>query len=85
MVANSNEIYIFELLACGTVVSQRRDELWGRKVIQFVDNEAACAALTKGAANSRVALMLVYFLWGDSRAARHLELDGARSNKCQPS
>ena len=28
-----------------------------------VDDEAACAALTKGAAENKVALMLVYAMW----------------------
>ena len=41
-------------------IFQPRDELWRRKVISPVDDEAACAALTKGAANNKEALMLVF-------------------------
>ena len=49
LAATSNRICLFELFAASTTVFQLRDRLWGRRVILFVDNEAACAALTKGA------------------------------------
>ena len=62
MAAKTNKIYIFELFASAAPVFQLREELRGRKVILFVDNEAACAALANGAAKSQVALMLVFAL-----------------------
>ena len=40
-------------------VFQHRDELFGRQVILFVGNEAACAAMTKKTAKNKVALALV--------------------------
>lgn len=40
MAAKSNETYIFGLFACVAAVFQLRGELWGRKVIIFVENEA---------------------------------------------
>ena len=48
MAAKSNKIYNFEL--------------WGSKVILFLDSEAARAAFTKGAAKIQKALTLVYTL-----------------------
>ena len=50
-----NRIYIFELFAAAATVFLLRDFLWARKGILFVVNEAACAALTKGAARNGVA------------------------------
>ena len=49
---SSNEIYISALF-------QLRGELFGRQGILFVNDEAACAAMTKGAAEDKVALMIV--------------------------
>ena len=63
MAAKSNEIYIFELLAALSTVSQLRGELWGRLVILFAGNEAACVALTKGARKDAIASMLISTLW----------------------
>ena len=37
-----------------------RDRLWGEDVILFVYDEAACAALTKGKAKNKIALISVY-------------------------
>ena len=67
--SKSNKIYIFGLLACVESVFRIRGDLWGRKVILIVDNEAACAVLTRGTAASRVAPTLVYSLW--AIAAQH--------------
>ena len=62
MAAKSNEIYIFELLAALATVSQLRCGLWGRLVILSAGNEAACAALTKGARKDAIASMLLLTL-----------------------
>ena len=56
----TNEMYIFGLLAAVATSLQLRDELRGRRAILCGDNDAACAALAKGAANSRLALTLVH-------------------------
>ena len=61
--AKSNKIYIFELSASLAFDFQPRGELLGRKVALFVDNAAACAALTRGAARIEVAPMLVNTLF----------------------
>ena len=63
MAARSDKIYICELLASIATVSHLRGDFWGRNVILSVDNAAAFAALTKGAAKSKVVLSLVYTLW----------------------
>ena len=60
--SSTSKIYIFELFAGVAAIYNLRDELWCRKVLLFVDNEAPCAALTKGAANNWIAWMLVYTL-----------------------
>ena len=39
------------------------EQLAGRRPILFVDNEAACAALTTGTSEVPGALLLVYALW----------------------
>ena len=44
-------------------VFQLREQLTGRRAILFVDNEAACAALTTGTSKVPGALLLVYALW----------------------
>ena len=44
-------------------ICQLRGELFGRKVLLFAEGEAACAALTKGAAKKKVALALVFPVW----------------------
>ena len=63
LAAWANKIYVFELFAAVATVFVPRQQLAGRKIIIFVDNEAACAALTTGAAKNRCALLLVYTLW----------------------
>ena len=63
LAAQTNKIYIFELYAAVATVFALRRQLDGKKIILFVDNEAACAALTSGAAKNRCALLLVYTLW----------------------
>ena len=57
LAAWTNKIYVFELFAAVAPVSAIRH------FITFVDNEAACSALTTGAARNRCALLLVYTLW----------------------
>ena len=44
-------------------VFQLREQLTGKRAILFVDNEAACAALTTGTSKVPGALLLVYALW----------------------
>ena len=63
LAAWANKIYVFELFAAVATVFAIRQQLAGRKIIIFVDYEAACAALTTGAARNRCALLLVYTLW----------------------
>ena len=62
LAASTNPIYIYELFATVASVLQLREQLTGKRAILFVDNEAACAALTTGAAKVRGALLLVYAL-----------------------
>ena len=50
-------------------VFQLREHLTGKRVILFVDNEAACAALTTGTSKVPGALLLVYALY--AIAAEH--------------
>ena len=64
LAATANRIYIWDLSAPVATVSQPIDELWRRRVVPFVDNEAACAAATKGASRSEVAVILPPTLWG---------------------
>ena len=59
LAGKSNETYIFGLFGCVAAVFQLRGEFWGRKVILFVDNEVACAALTRVTAENREAPKLV--------------------------
>ena len=59
---SSDEIYIFGLLSTAASVFQLGGGLSGRRVILFVGDEAACAAMAKGTAKDKVALMLVYSL-----------------------
>ena len=63
LAATSNGIYIFELSAAAASVSRFRGRVWGRRVILFVGNEAARAALTKGISWNKAALMLACSLW----------------------
>ena len=63
LASSTNKIYIYELYAAVAKVFATKGALKGTKLILSVDNEAACAALTKGAAKNRCALMLVYTLW----------------------
>ena len=44
LAATSNKIYISELFPVIAAVSQPRARLWRRRVILFVDDDAACAA-----------------------------------------
>ena len=60
LVAMSAEIYIYELIEAVAPVCQVRFRLWGSRVILFVDNKAACAALTKGTSRGTAVLALVY-------------------------
>ena len=62
LAAATNPIYIYELFATAASALQLREQLTGKRAIHFVDNEAACAALTTGAAKVRGALLLVYAL-----------------------
>ena len=59
----SNRMYICELFAAVATIFQLRVKQWGRKAILFVDNEAASAASTRGAAGNKVTLMLVFTMW----------------------
>ena len=59
----TNKIYIFDQYEAAATVFELRDELWNRKAILSVGNEAAGAAPTKGASKNRLALALVYTLW----------------------
>ena len=63
LAATPNKIYIFKHFAASATVSLPRGRLWGRIVILFLDNEAACAALTKWASRSKASLLLVYSHW----------------------
>ena len=47
-------------------VRQLRNALAGSKIFLFSDDEAACAALTRGATNVSVALVLLYISWSHS-------------------
>ena len=47
-------IYICEPSATVATIYQLRGELWRRRAIRFVNNEAAFAALTKGSSNAAV-------------------------------
>ena len=60
--ATSNMIYIFGLFAAVGAVFQFRDRLWRRRAILFADNEAACAALTRGISRNEAALLLGFSL-----------------------
>ena len=68
LVKSPNEIYVFGLFAMAAAAHQLQSELDGGKLILFGDDEAACATLTKEAANVDVALVPFYSLW--STAAR---------------
>ena len=61
--AAPNKISIFALFAPTTTVCRRLDRLWGRRVILFVDDEAACVALTKQSCPS-----VGFFALGDSNS-----------------
>ena len=69
LAASTNTIFIFELFAMAASVFQLREQLTGKRVILFVDNEAACAALTAGTSKVPGALLLVYALY--AIAAEH--------------
>ena len=49
--------------AVSHTASQLKRDLYGGKPILVSDNEAACNSLTKGAATTRLALILGYTLW----------------------
>ena len=61
--ASTNAICIFELFATAASVLQLREQLAGERAILFVDNEAACAALTTRTSRVPGALLLVYAPW----------------------
>ena len=63
LAASTNPIYIYELFAIIASTFQLREQLAGKRAILFVNNEAACAALTTGASKAPGALLLVYALW----------------------
>ena len=63
LAAWTNKIYVFELFAAAATVFPLRQQLTGKKIVLFVDNEAACADLSGGTAKNRCALLLVYTLW----------------------
>ena len=44
-------------------VFQPREELRGEQLILLADGETACAALARGAAKNKLALMMVYTIW----------------------
>ena len=48
--AQPKKIFIFELHAAVATIVQLKVTLWGRKVVSFVADEAACAALSEGTA-----------------------------------
>ena len=62
----TNKIYIFELFAAAATVFRLREQLTNKRVILFVDNEAACAAMTSGTAKNKCALTIVYAFWAVS-------------------
>ena len=62
LAASTNPIYIYELFAMAASICQLREQLTGKRAILFVDNEAACAALTTGAAEVPGALLSVFAL-----------------------
>ena len=62
LAASTNSIYISELFAMAASVFQLGEQLTGKRAILFVDNEAACAALTAGTSRAPGALLLVYAL-----------------------
>ena len=63
LAAQTGKIRTFELFAAVAAVFALRQQLSGAKVILFVDNEAAFAALARRTAKHRCALLLVYTLW----------------------
>ena len=69
LAASTNPMYIYELFAMVASVFQLREQLIGKRAILFADNEAACAALTTGAAKVSEGLLLAYAPW--AIAAEH--------------
>ena len=64
LAAATSKICILELFEAAATICRLRDEPWRRKLILSADEEAACAALTTGAAKSKVSPVLVYAVWG---------------------
>ena len=63
LAAGASKIYIFELFAAVATIFALRRRLVGKRIILFVGNEAACAALTGGTATNRCAPLLAYTTW----------------------
>ena len=63
LATNTSKIPILELFAAVATIYRLRDGLWGRKVLLFVDIEAACSALTEDATKNKVALLAAYTPW----------------------
>ena len=63
LAATTNPTYNYELFATVASVFQLRERLTGRRSIFFVDNEAACAALTTGTSKVPGSLLSLYALW----------------------
>ena len=80
LAASTNAIYIFELFATAASVLQLREQLTGERAILFVDNEAACAALTTGTSRVPGALLLVYAPWAITAEQDIRVLDGKGSD-----
>ena len=55
-------MYIFELFAAAATLFARGEKLRSRKIVVFVDIDAACVGLTKGASRAESASILVYYV-----------------------
>ena len=53
LAARQTQIIPLELLASGGVLNTFADDISGRDVILFIDNQSVCCALTKGSSRSR--------------------------------
>ena len=66
LATSTNPIYVYEQVVTVAMVAtifQLREQLTGRRAILFACNEAACAAIARGAAKNKGALLFVYALW----------------------
>ena len=57
----TNKVLIFELFASATPIFARERRLEGKKFLVFIENEAACASVTRGPPQAKAASKLVYF------------------------